>query len=298
MTLLPRRIPAPALTLALLLATSPVAVGQQAPAEAETPREDTAPVTDAVAAPAPLSRGSWEVRNDFGTLLRQSPSELPTILVLDPTLLSNEAFLSGYPELARFVVEHPEVRRNPRFYLAEFAQTGSQIDHILEPILVSGAFLVVAFAFAWLIRTLIEQRRWSRLSRTQSEVHTKILEKFGNSDALLEYMRTPAGSKFLESAPIPLHAEQPSLNAPLSRAMLSIQLGVVAAAGALGMILVSGRFDPETAKGFFALGVIGLCVGGGFIASAAVSIVLSRRFGLWPGSAAAATADLDDAGSR
>jgi hypothetical protein len=299
MTLLPRKLQAPDLMLALLLAAAPSAFAQQTPPAAEAPRESAAATDDAVSTASLMARSGQEVRNDFSMLLRQSPNELATILVLDPTLLSNEAFLTGYPELSRFVAAHPEVRHNPGFYLGEFTPSqGRQLDHVLEPILVAGAFLVVAFALGWLIRTLIEQRRWTRLSRTQSEVHNKILERFGNSEALLEYMRTPAGSKFLESAPIPLHAEQPSPNAPLSRALWSIQIGIVVAGAALGMIAVSGRFDPETAQGFFALGMIALCAGGGFILSAAVSIILSRRLGLWPSSTATATADLDDAGMR
>jgi hypothetical protein len=235
-----------------------------------------------------VRRSSHEVRSELGTLLRQSPSELGTILALDPTLLSHEAFLAGYPELSRFVAEHPEVRRNPRFYLAEFAPTAGDSHHLIESLTILGVFALTALVAAWLIRTIIEQRRWSRLSRTQSEVHNKILERFGTSEALLEYMRSPAGARFLESAPIPLHVERAPLGPPLARAMLSIQVGVIVALGAVGMIAVSGRFDPDGAQDVFSLGVIILFVGLGFIASAVVSLVLSRRLGLWPGATGAA----------
>ncbi len=107
---------------------------------------------------------------------------------------------------------------------------------------------------------------------------------------------SPAGSRFLESAPIPLRAEQGMSSGPVVRAMWSIQIGVVVAAGALGLILVSGRFDRETAQGFFGLGVIALCIGGGFIASAVISILLSRRLGLWQGPGASRPDPHDDAG--
>ena len=43
-------------------------------------------------------------------------------------------------------------------------------------------------ALAWLIRTLIEQRRWKQLSRTQSDVHNKILDRFNTTEQLLEYI--------------------------------------------------------------------------------------------------------------
>jgi hypothetical protein len=141
--------------------------------------------------------------------------------------------------------------------------------------------LLVAFMLTWLVRTAIEQRRWSRLSRTQAEVHNKLLDRFGSTEELLAYIKTPAGSKFLESAPIPLHAEA-GPRAPMPRVLWSIQIGLIVAAAGLGMLLVSGRFDRDAAQGFFAMGTIAACVGGGFILSAIVSIVLSRRLGARP----------------
>jgi hypothetical protein len=289
----------PSLLLLLLLAVPPCSAGgalaQESPPVSGASEQAAGGDLDAVATTV-ARRSSHDVRSEFGTLLRQSPPELGTILALDPTLLSNQAFLAGYPALSRFVAEHPEVRRNPRFYLQEFTPSdGSGFSNALEPLLIFFTFAVIAFAMTWLIRTLIEHRRWSRLARTQSEVHNKILERFGTSEALLEYMRTPAGTKFLESAPIPVSAEQPAPSGTIGRALASIHLGVIAAAGALGMLFVSGRFDTDTAQGFYALGVIGLCIGGGFIVAAVVSILLSRRLGLWQGPPAARAEDLDDA---
>jgi len=128
------------------------------------------------------------------------------------------------------------------------------------------------------IRTVAEQRRWSRLAQTQSEVHNKILDRFGSSGELLEYMKTPAGSKFLESAPIQLDADRAVQNPSLARVIGSIQIGLILGAGAAGALFVSGRFADDAGRALFALGVIGLCVGAGFILSGIVSMVISRRF--------------------
>ena len=250
----------------------------------------------------PTNISSYEVRNRFTALLRQSPPELGQILKLDPTLMSNQTFLAGYPELARFLEESPEVRLNPRFYLAEIrvpGQGNQVLDETLEWLAIGVIWFLVLFARSWLVRTIIEQRRWNRLSKTQSEVHNKILDRFGTSEELLAYMKTPAGSKFLEAAPIPLSVDQGSAprNAPLTRVMWSVQIGIVVGIASLGMLLVSVRFDQETSQGLFALGVIGFCVGLGFIAAGAVSVILSRRFGLWPDTAASRPNGLDDAGS-
>ena len=289
----------------LALTLSAVTRAQDAPADAPAvgAAEDAATAPEAAADVSAEANdgepsGGYEVRSDFGTLLRRHPPELAHILALDPTLLSNEAFLEGYPELARFVARHPEVRRSPRFYLAEFPLPGNAgFGDVVEMMTIFSVFLVMTLGVAWLLRTIIEQRRWSRLSRTQSEVHNKILERFGTSEALLEYMRSPAGTKFLESSPIPLRAEGPVQNAPVARSLWSIQLGVVVAAGAIGMLLASGRLDRDAAEGFFTLGVIGLCVGAGFVLSAVVALVLSRRLGLWEGPAARRD-ELDEASLR
>ena len=232
-----------------------------------------------------VRQGSYETRTRFGALLRNHPNELAMILALDPSLLANDKFLGTYPEVERFVTEHPEVRRSPRFFMSEFPVPGqgrhTMADDLLQGLLIFSIFAFIAFVLAWLVRTTIEQKRWNRLSRTQSEVHNKILDRFSSTPELLEYVRSPAGTKFLESAPIPLHSSgTPVQNAPMTRIMWSIQVGVVVMAAALGLLLVSLRFSGETSQGFFAIGAIVFCIGGGFIASALVSMALSRRLGL------------------
>lgn len=250
-----------------------------------TAAEPAAPTPAATNETGELRPSSYEIRNRFSALLRRSAPELTRILVIEPSLLSNEAFVAQYPELQRFVERHPEIRQHARFYLAEFEhprRESGPVEEVIEPLLTFAGILLLAFALAWLVRTVIEQRRWSRLSRTQNEVHNKILDRFGTSAELLEYIKSPAGTKFLESAPIPLRSEPVSQPAPLTRVVWSIQAGVVVATAALGMLLVSLRYSAEAGQGLFAMGMIGLCVGLGFIGSAAVSLILSRRLGLWP----------------
>ena len=272
------------LILALILGglAAPV-FGQEATTTATTTTAEA--TTTAATATNVDSRSSYEVREEFTHMLRQRPTELAAILQLDPGLLSDDAFLAKYPELQEFVKQHPEVRHNSGFYLEHFQMPTRRQDSlagdVLEGLTIFSVFGLIAFALAWILRTIIEQKRWSRLSKTQSEVHNKILDRFSTSAELLDYIKTPAGTKFLESAPIPLHADAAPQNAPLSRVMWSVQIGVIVAAASLGILLVSGRFDKESAQELFALGMIGVSIGVGFIASAAVSIFLSRRLGLW-----------------
>ena len=135
-------------------------------------------------------------------------------------------------------------------------------------------------ALIWIIRTLVEYRRWHRASKVHTEVHNKLLDRFGSNEDLMAYMQTPAGRRFLESAPVSIDAPPRPMGAPFSRILWSVQVGIVLAAGALGMLFVSGRVEEEVAQPFFALGILGLTLGAGFVASAGASIVLSKRMGL------------------
>ena len=283
------------LILALFLAIAASLFAQETSTTsttAETSESSETPATTARGDEAVEPISSFEVRNQFGTVLRQHPYEVGTILAMDPTLLQNEEFLSGYPQISKFVKEHPELHRNPRFYLAEFTPSHERgrgmVSEILEGLFVLFIFCFIAFALSLFIRTVVEQKRWSRLSKTQTEVHNKILDRFSSSEELLTYIKTEAGTKFLESAPIPLRAEPPAQQAPLTRIMWSVQVGVVVAAGSLGMILVSNRFEKEAAQELFAAGMIGFTIGVGFILSAFVAMMLSRKLGLWKDPDAAA----------
>lgn len=272
--------------------TAPTETTETTDTTGTTATSTDAPVTDppsttsttTVGDPAQSDNYNYELRGMFTRVLQRHPDDLVGALIYQPTLLSNKEFLAEYPELARFVAEHPEVRDNSSFYLSEFADPrdrNSVLEQILEALSIVAVFALIAFALSWLVRTIIEQKRWNRLSRIQTEVHNKILDRFGTSNELLEYVKTPAGSKFLESAPIPLHSEPVRRPAPFTRVIWSIQVGVILAAAAIGLLLVSLRFDGESGRELFALGVIALFLGIGFVGSAAVSIVLSRRLGVW-----------------
>jgi hypothetical protein len=268
--------------------TAPTTATETTDTTGTTATSTEAPVTDPpTTTTAPLNveqDENYELRNKFTRMLQRHPRDVTHVLILEPSLLGNQQFLSEYPELARFVAAHPELLQNASFYLGEFADPrnrNSVLEEILEPLSIVAVFSLIAFALSWLVRTLIEQKRWNRLSRTQAEVHNKILDRFSTSNELLDYIKTPAGSKFLESAPIPLHSEPVHRPAPFTRVIWSIQIGVVLAAAAIGLLLVSLRFDGESGRELFALGVIALFLGLGFAGSAAVSIVLSRRLGVW-----------------
>ncbi|HET7706855.1 MAG TPA: hypothetical protein VFM36_12260 [Thermoanaerobaculia bacterium] len=244
-----------------------------------------APTTATTATAEETASDREQTSADFNAIVNRHPDKLERLLANEPMLLLNDSFLAGYPDLAAFVAQHPEIRRNPHYYTRNFQQAvihrEDPAEEAVEAMVIMATLALIAFALAWLVRTIIEQKRWNRLSRQQTEVHNKILDRFSSSDELLAYIKTPAGTKFLESAPIPLHAERAPSTSPYSRVLWSIQVGVVIAAGGLGMLLVGARHGGSPGSGFFAIGAIAFCVGGGFIASALISLFLSRRLSAW-----------------
>jgi hypothetical protein len=112
-------------------------------------------------------------------------------------------------------------------------------------------------------------------------VHNKLLDRLTSNEELLTYMQTAAGKRFLESAPIAVAAEPvTTLNAPIGRMLGSVQVGLILAAGGVGLQFVSGSADKDVSQPLFAMGVLAIAIGAGFLLSAAVSFFLSRRLGL------------------
>ena len=227
-------------------------------------------------------------RNELSRLLDHYPPALRNVLALDPTLLQNEAYLATYPGLAAYLNSHPEVVHNAGFYIGainnfdrRFNRTRDEIvNNVLSALAVFAGFGMGIGLLTWLIRTLIDYRRWSRLAKVQTDAHTRLLERFTSNEDLLDYIKSPSGSRFLQSSPILLDAGQRSVGAPLGRILWSVQAGIALVALGIGLQLVSGRATEEAAQALHGMGVIGIALGFGFILSAIISYIISHRLGL------------------
>lgn len=256
---------------------------------ATTTTTTTAPVT------TPDGVDANEVREEFRQLLERHPPQVGRVLKLDPTLLTNSSYLSSYPALATFLAQHQEIAHAPAWYLESIwtgdarPETSSERawHDATEAFGVFLVFCLVATVLSWIIRTLIQHRRWSRVSRVQAEVHNKLMDRFASNEELLAYISTPAGQRFLETAPLAIDEAQ-STASPAGRILWSIQAGLVVASAGIGLWLVSNAAAKEVSQPLFALGVLAISVGAGFIVSAVVSLAVSRKLGLWTPPAAAA----------
>jgi hypothetical protein len=195
-----------------------------------------------------------KVREDLMQILKKYPPSLGRILKLDSGLMQNDAYMAPYKDLATFLAQHPEVHRNPTFYLEPIeayyggyyqSESGRIWENIMIGAVVFFVVTTVLSALAWIVRTLIDYRRWHRLSKVQAEAHAKLLDRFTANDELIAYVQSPAGAKFLESAPIALDPGAQSLGAPFARILWSIQAGLGWARRSR-TLLRGGRVDPES----------------------------------------------------
>ena len=266
------------------------ACGVSAQTTTTTEIETTTAATPATSTTLVSEIDSRDTRERLRQVLHRLPPEVGKVLKMDPSLWTNKTYLETYPALAAFVAAHPEVAHNSRFYLEEVWIPSDPLPEtagtrmwrdIMEGLSILFVTSAVIFCFTWLIRTIIQHRRWQRLSKVQAEVHNKLLDRFSSNEEVMNYINTVAGKKFLEAAPIPLEAGPRSVSAPISRVLWSVQAGLILGALGVGLKIVSFSIEKEVAPAMSALGVLAITLGVGFIVSAVVSLILSRRLGLW-----------------
>jgi hypothetical protein len=271
--------------LAVALFCSPVVPG----ASAQTPKVE--PRRPAPASGQVTQMDAQGTREALMRILENHPPSVGRVLKLDPSLMRSETYLASYPELRDFLAQHEEIPQNAQFYLEGIRigqndnyQPRSQKLELLAGILAGfAAFIAAGIIFGtliWLIRTVLDQRRWSRLSKIQAEVHSKLMDRFSSNDELLTYVQTPSGRRFLESGPSPLQEAGPAMAAPIARILWSMQIGAVLLVTGMGLLFLSSRALFEAQEFFYIAGCMSTAVGAGFLVSAVAAYVLSRRLGL------------------
>jgi hypothetical protein len=278
------------LALALTAAANATVSGQQ-----PTPAAPPAAQAPAQGYPVQIFQGNMDagsVRNQLQEILRQYPPAVGEVLRRDPSLLERPDYIAPYPQLVLFLQQHPEIARNAPFYFGGFDYYDNRRREPLPPELEAlgvllggmGAFLGVgAFIglLTWLVRAIIQHRRWLRLSKVQAEVHSKIMDRMTTNEELLAYVQSPAGRRFLESAPI--HADDsPRQGAPIGPIIWSMMAGIVFAMAGLGFRYSAQWVTTAASQAFTVVGVIILALGAGIILSALMAYLVSSRLGLFP----------------
>lgn len=233
-----------------------------------------------------VTPNAYATRDHLFNLLNGLPPSLREVLRADPSLIDRPDYLAPYPALQEFLTAHPEIARNPTFFLGSpnFRRGDDAIEVFAGVLAGTAGFIVVMtllVTFGAIARQVVFYRRWVRQTKMQADVHTKILDRLQSNEDLLAYIQTPAGKNFLEFAPV--QADEPRMSvAPLNRILWFVQLGVLLAALGLGLRFAQGSVPTEIGPGFTVLAVIVSALGIGAIVSAAVAYALSARLGLVP----------------
>lgn len=284
-------------TSALALAAAPLAIGQ----------------THAAATPVvqvPSEKDVADAQEQFLHLLRLSPT-MTAAVSADPSLLADQEYVArSNPELAQFMASHPDIARNPEFYLfSKLNPSDRHRDQALQRVIwpdltppqqqepnaprvireLTGILVPLGClaALVWVIYIVFQNRHWNRTFKQQSEIHGRLIEKLGTSQELVAYMETEAGKRFLMASPIAAGPEfGQHMPNTVSRVLTSLSTGIVLALLGIGFLLLRNA-GPDTSEPMLITGTLLLMPGLGFILSAGVTWVLAKRLGLMPEKEAA-----------
>lgn len=140
-------------------------------------------------------------------------------------------------------------------------------------------FVGVTLALLWILRTVLDNRRWNKMVKVQTDTHAKLLDRFASSQEMMAYMQSDAGKKFLE-APVFEGQRRQVSTLPFSRILWSVQIGIIGAIFGIGILFLRGRVSPDANMGFQVFGTLILTLGVGFLVSGGVSYFLAKHFGL------------------
>lgn len=127
----------------------------------------------------------------------------------------------------------------------------------------------------WVIWSFIKGRQAKFAIQAQMQIQQKMLERFGSSSELVEFIRTPEGGRYLEQ-----FTESP-VSSPMERTLSSVRTGIIVAFISAGLITVGALLgDSFNENGPMVFGLLGGFLGAGFLIAAYASHQLAKRWGL------------------
>jgi len=142
-----------------------------------------------------------------------------------------------------------------------------------KDIAVMFVLLALFATIGWVIYLAAETAKRQRRMKAQAELHGRLLDKFSSAREVGEFLQTPGGAQFVDS--ISSDREEPS-----SGILRSTHRGVILVILAVGCLFLRWYYRSSGENPLLVIGVILLCLGIGFLLSAAVSHRLSRTLGL------------------
>jgi hypothetical protein len=132
----------------------------------------------------------------------------------------------------------------------------------------------------WAFKTLLNFIQQRQLTKLHYGLQDRLLEKLGSSPEAIQYLHSDAGEKMFALA-------TKERTNPYARILSALQAGAVLSLLGLGFIVLRYMTPSQDAvEGFTVIGVLGISLGLGFLASSAAAYVFSKNWGLINGSPA------------
>ena len=203
--------------------------------------------------------------------------------------LRRDLRVHDHPALQAFLESHPLVKADPRAFISprEWRQPPSNNSGFndllsdLAPVLALACFLV---GTVWVVRTIVENRRWTRSFKMHEDLHAKLLDKFTSGQDFNAYLQSEGGRRLLDWTPPAVDAGARTLPNAIGRILWSVQAGLVLLLMGLGLLLLRGHLNPSDETPLVVFGTLAATIGAGFILSALVSYGLSKHLGLIGGA--------------
>ena len=151
----------------------------------------------------PETRDARETRDRLNDIFNQYPPSVRDVLRIDPTLMYRADYLANYPVLAAFLEQHPEIAHNPSYFIGERRydeqsnnprmEVARALNNAVEFAGVALIVMTITTGIVFLVKTVVEHRRWQRAMKAQSDLNTKLIDRFASSEELLAYLQSPQG---------------------------------------------------------------------------------------------------------
>lgn len=229
------------------------------------------------------SEPSWQQADqERGALDRflDAHPEIQRDVVSSPSQIADASYVHDHPELKAFLEAHPLVKADPRAFISpqiwRLQNRRSDTDDILGFFVPFAVFVCCLLAVLWVLKLILENRRWNKSFKVHEEVHTKLIEKFSSGQELTAYMESDAGRRLLEWTPPVSGPEAQRLPMAVSRILWSLQTGLVFGLVGAGLLLIRNSV-PNGVEPLLVFGTLGLTIGIGFVVSAVISYGLSKH---------------------
>lgn len=148
------------------------------------------------------------------------------------------------------------------------------LHHFMQNLTDMVVMTAMTLAAAWVIGKIIGAYRHRAELKAQSDLHNRLLEKFGSAEEFTAYLQSADGRVFFEN----LAVESAS---PLSKIINSIRVGTILTTLGVGfLILTKTARTDDAADALFIVCIVAGALGVGFLISSAISYRLAKTWGI------------------